>query len=68
MTFSKELKRAREQLGLTQSELGKAVGVSFSSINRYENEKHFPTPIVRNALQAFFLSRGINFTYDMKEQ
>ena len=41
MSFQKELKKVREQLGMTQSELGKAIGVSFSSINRYENGKHF---------------------------
>ena len=64
MSFQKELKKVREQLGMTQSELGKAIGVSFSSINRYENGKHFPTPIVLNAIQTYFRSRGIDFTYD----
>ena len=28
MSFQKELKKVREQLGMTQSELGKAIGVS----------------------------------------
>lgn len=69
MSFQKELKKVREQLGMTQSELGKAIGVSvsFSSINRYENGKHFPTPIVLNAIQTYFRSRGIDFTYDINE-
>ena len=62
MSFQKELKKVREQLGMTQSELGKAIGVSFSSINRYENGRHFPTPIVPNAIQTYFHSRGIDFT------
>lgn len=52
---------------MTQSELGKAIGVSFSSINRYENRKHFPTPIVLNAIQTYFRSRGIDSTYDVNE-
>ena len=67
MSFQKELKKVREQLGMTQSELGKAIGVSFSSINRYENGRHFPTPIVPNAIQTYFHSRGIDFTYDVNE-
>ena len=64
MTFSKALKQARESLGMTQTELSKALGVAFSTINRYENGKHFPTPIVLNAIQSFFTSKGIAFKYD----
>ena len=37
MTFSNTLKQARESLGMTQMELSRALGVSFSTINRYEN-------------------------------
>jgi len=64
MVFSKALKQARESLGMTQTELSKTLGVAFSTINRYENGKHFPTPIVLNAIQSFFGSRGIMFTFD----
>lgn len=63
MTFAKALKQARESLGMTQMELSKALGISFSTINRYENEKHFPTPIVLNAIQSFFDSKGIAFAF-----
>lgn len=64
MTFSKALKHARESVGMTQIELSKALGVAFSTINRYENGKHFPTPIVLNAIQSFFGSKGITFEFD----
>ena len=64
MPFSKALKQARESAGMTQTELSKALGVAFSTINRYENGKHFPTPIVLNAIQSFFTSKGIAFKYD----
>ena len=40
MDFATALKAAREQMGLTQTELGKALHVSFSTINRYENGRH----------------------------
>lgn len=64
MTFSKALKQTRESLGMTQIELSKALGVAFSTINRYENGRHFPTPIVMNAIQSFFNSKGIVFKFD----
>lgn len=64
MTFSKALKQARESAGMTQIELSKALGVAFSTINRYENGKHFPTPIVLNAIQSYFASKDILFKFD----
>lgn len=68
MTFSKALRQARESSGMTQTELSKALGVAFSTINRYENGKHFPTPIVLNAIQSFFISKGIAFKYDSERE
>lgn len=64
MTFSNTLKQARESLGMTQMELSRALGVSFSTINRYENGKHRPTPIVMKAIQNLFASEGIPFVLD----
>lgn len=64
MRFGSALKQAREELKLTQMELSKEVGISFSSINRYENGKHFPTPIVLNALRSFFEAKNITFDYE----
>ena len=48
---------------MTQMEISKTLGISFLTINRYENEKHFPTPIVLNAIQSFFDSKGIAFAF-----
>ena len=64
MTFGAALKQAREELKLTQMELSKEVGISFSSINRYENGKHYPTPIVLNAIRSFFETRNVTFDYE----
>lgn len=41
MSFQKELKKVREQLGRPQSELGKAIGVGFSSITDIRMESIF---------------------------
>ena len=60
MDFATALKAAREQMGLTQTELGKALHVSFSTINRYENGRHMPTPIILDAMK----SRGLRTCAD----
>lgn len=67
MDFPTALKTAREQLGLTQAELGKELHVSFSTINRYENGHHMPTPIVLDAIKALFKKNKIPFGYDEME-
>lgn len=64
MTFAKALREAREKAGMTQIELSKALRVSFSTVNRYENERHFPTPIVLEAIKSYFASQSIVFKYD----
>ena len=37
MIGSKEIKELREKLGATQSELAKALGISFSTVSRWES-------------------------------
>ena len=65
--FSESLKQNRERIGLTQGELAKAIGISIATINRYENGKHEPTPIVRKAIIDFFREHSIEFVYDEQE-
>ena len=43
MDYSKLIKRLREKLILSQTELANLLEVSFSSVNRWENGKHEPT-------------------------
>jgi len=45
-TFATRLRNRREALNLSQSQLGKAVGVHRSSISAYEDEKRTPTASV----------------------
>ena len=67
MDFAVALRAAREQLGMTQTEFGKALHVSFSTINRYENGRHMPTPIVLEAMKTLFERNNIPFSYDNTE-
>ena len=51
MDFSpQEIKNLRLKLMMTQTEFAKLVGVSFLSINRYENGKSKPTFKVQKKL------------------
>ena len=43
MNYSEDLKKLREKMLLTQSEFGQLIGVSFETVNRWENGKHVPT-------------------------
>ena len=54
MDFTTALKAAKEQHGMTQTEFGKALHVSFSTIIRYENRHHMPTPMILYAMKALF--------------
>ena len=61
------MKTAREQMGLTQAELGKALHVSFSTINRYENGRHMPTPIILDAIRSFFEKNDVDFLFEQNK-
>ena len=43
MNYSGDLKKLREKMLLTQSEFGQLIGVSFETVNRWENGKHVPS-------------------------
>ncbi len=42
MSFGKKIKKAREAMGLTQSELAQSIGVAPSAISNYENGVSIP--------------------------
>ena len=52
MNFQAKLLYVRAKLNLSQTELAKELGVSFSTINRWENGKVVPT---KNDVLAFVL-------------
>lgn len=49
---SKEIKELRLKLGLTQSQLAQKVGVTLSSVIRWENSKQSPSPLAEKALKS----------------
>ena len=55
MDYSKALKEYREKCFLTQTELAEKLGVSYASVNRWENKKFEPTMKVKRKLHRLFV-------------
>lgn len=51
--FAETVKEVRQQLGLSQEEMAHELGVSFSTINRWENSKTVPFKLARRQFEAF---------------
>lgn len=52
-TFSDSVRLVRRQLGLSQEALAHELGVSFATINRWENGKTVPFKLARRQFEAF---------------
>lgn len=52
--YSLIIKELRKKMNLSQEEFAKVLGVSFSSINRWENDHHEPTIKSKKKLKALF--------------
>lgn len=47
------VKVLRRRLGLTQEQFAHRLGVTFASVNRWENGQVKPSPMARQKLEAF---------------
>ena len=61
MTFGEMVKYARKQLSMTQTELAKALGVSFATVNRWENGQVNPSSLAKTAFEDFCERSFISF-------
>ncbi len=61
MEFHEKVKYAREELGISQEELARALNFSFTSVNRWENGRAKPIRIMQAAFEAYCKSCGIEF-------
>lgn len=52
--FSDLIKEIRRQLELSQEDLARELGVSFATINRWENKKSTPSKLGKAQFDAFF--------------
>lgn len=51
--FPATVKEVRRQLALSQEELAHALGVSFATVNRWENGKTVPSKLARATFENF---------------
>lgn len=62
MKYSNIIKSIRTQLGITQKELADAIGVSFATVNRWENDRCEPTQIAINIIKNLCIEKGIDYS------
>lgn len=62
MSYSDEIKKIRKKCFLSQEAFGREIGVSFSSINRWEGGKSKPNMAAMKKLKNFCDIHGIDFT------
>ncbi len=51
--FPETVKEVRRKLALTQEELAHALGVSFATVNRWENGKTVPSKLAQRQFEQF---------------
>ena len=59
MTYSEGIKLLRRKMLLTQIEFAEMLGVSFASVNRWENGEFDPTMKIKRKLAPLFKKYGI---------
>ncbi|MBQ7347883.1 MAG: helix-turn-helix transcriptional regulator [Clostridia bacterium] len=53
MTFAENVKHVRIQLNLTQEDLAHELGVSFATVNRWENGSYNPSRLAKKTFENF---------------
>jgi len=48
------IKRLRKSLGLTQEQFAATVGVTFSTVNRWESGKSTPSPLAMKQIELLY--------------
>ena len=55
--FAHKIKSLRKQLRISQEDLAKELGVSFATVNRWENNKTQPSKLAKKQLEQFINSQ-----------
>ena len=66
---AEDIKALREKLGLTQEALAREVHVSFSTVNKWENNKQSPSPMAVGNLERLRkeYDKSLIIVMDIKE-
>ena len=55
--FPEQVKVVRKQLNLSQKELAHALGVSFATVNRWENSRTVPSKLAKRQFEQFYIEK-----------
>lgn len=61
MSFGYIVKLIRKQLALSQEQLARELNISFSTVNRWENDKSRPSPMAKKLFFSFCQKHDIDF-------
>ncbi len=64
MNWPNIIKNIRDKLFITQTELANMIGVSFASVNRWEQGHHEPTMKAKRKLAEICRNNGIDMEAD----
>ncbi len=64
--YPSAIRRLRAKLNISQTELAAILGVSFTSVNRWEKGHHQPTVIAKEKLRELFMKNDIKFEEEEK--
>ena len=59
MSFAEKVKQVRTTLKLSQEDFAHKLGVSFATINRWENGNYNPSRLAKKAFEDFCLRNSI---------
>lgn len=59
MVFKEKIKKVRIEIGYSQEQLARELGVSFATINRWENGKSEPRQIALNTFEHFCMLHDV---------
>ena len=62
MTYSEEIRKIRQKCFLSQEAFGREIGVSFSSVNRWETGKSKPNMIAMKKIKDFCELHELDFS------
>jgi DNA-binding transcriptional regulator YiaG len=65
--FPETVKEVRRQLALSQEELAHALGVSFATVNRWENGRTVPSKLAQRQFELFCKGHVKKGSLDMNE-
>ena len=64
MDNATSIKELRQKCLLSQEEFAKELGVSFATVNRWENGKAEPSYKAKRGIEAFCHERGLTYKFE----